>query len=1063
MDELETDNQLSVLDKLVAVPENVLYPSISQIPAIPEDRTSIIDLVKLGFKETTYYSLLNDKLKRESTLEERRNFNFLENVPDDLIEYAGSFSHDTSIEEINETAARIRNEINDKNMIANNPITAFFASIPGQIIDPANFLPGSAIYKYLRRGQIISRAAISSAITGFAASGTQESFLLDSQLTRTPEESLKNMFATTILAGALGGTFAYFKSSPKARAHQEIKNVIGDIDKKLTKDGILTTEDIANFPEPLKKIINFTPMNQLINSDFLAAKKFANIVYEHGYDLVKTLSGETKDTSIESLIKLDKAKYLSRVLEAQNIYLKSIGIEGGPLKDIRAKFANVELTPTKNAEEIYNSIVDGIEPNNKAVKQQVDIFESIFNDISEDLQSNGLLPEGITPKNAVSYLPIVYDKPKIIEQGGREGPIADVIFRNFKNLNEEIKSFKEEPAFKFLDATIKFLKEEIKILSEKKRPPLKKIKIKKEHLISTEVMLKELIPERFLTSKGKLRKVASNKVLLTQARQTVDNILGHKDGSLINPVLEQIMNPKSSPFKSRVLDIPQIELSEWAIRDPYQLLEMHIRATAPINRLTEGARKQGFKNLAEWKEGLAREIKKEFDKKANGLTGKEAVKLEKKFIDAKKNINDSVDILLGIYGVGPNILDGSMAKLYKTILTWNATRLLGYMTISSVPDIGLHVFKNGFFRSISNGLIPVLKSIGKETVAKNDLKSILLGVNTELGSRMKSFIDNDSISVKPSPFSKALDFVSQKFGNLSLMNQWNDFHQNVAGQVSIDRTLSAIDRWIVEGKINNKEIRRLNNLGISKEYAAIIHEKTKNQIDEATGARFADWGNWEIKSDIEAEALDAFQASVITDVDSIVILPGLGDKPRLAQTGLGRLLFQFKSFLLAATNKVFVSGIQRYRDLEVATGIISMLALGGLSYVLTSMIRGTEPDLSFTNLAKESIDRSGILGIYGEVYNIAGKTGLIPWKSTSRYATRNLAGALFGPSFGSLTEIVGVLDKISGFAVGEELTTKDAAKIARLLPMQNLFYLDKLKRKLVYEAALNLGLEDRGE
>jgi hypothetical protein len=29
--------------------------------------------------------------------------------------------------------------------------------------------------------------------------------------------------------------------------------------------------------------------------------------------------------------------------------------------------------------------------------------------------------------------------------------------------------------------------------------------------------------------------------------------------------------------------------------------------------------------------------------------------------------------------------------------------------------------------------------------------------------------------------------------------------------------------------------------------------------------------------------------------------------------------------------------------------------------------------------------------------------------------------------------------------------------------MQNLFYLDKLKRKLVYEAALNLGLEDRGE
>src|SRR5690606_19767493 len=131
------------------------------------------------------------------------------------------------------------------------------------------------------------------------------------------------------------------------------------------------------------------------------------------------------------------------------------------------------------------------------------------------------------------------------------------------------------------------------------------------------------------------------------------------------------------------------------------------------------------------------------------------------------------------------------------------------------------------------------------------------------------------------PFTKGLDVLTQKFGNLSLMNQWNTLQQSIAGHVGINRTLDTIHRFVEGRPVAKKDLDRLVRNGLGKEHWETIYKFTKdNKADN--GTLYADWTNWDIKTKAEREALEQFQSSIAQEIDSIVIVPGLGDKPLLA-------------------------------------------------------------------------------------------------------------------------------------------------------------------------------------
>lgn len=144
--------------------------------------------------------------------------------------------------------------------------------------------------------------------------------------------------------------------------------------------------------------------------------------------------------------------------------------------------------------------------------------------------------------------------------------------------------------------------------------------------------------------------------------------------------------------------------------------------------------------------------------------------------------------------------------------------------------------------------------------------------------------------------------------------------------------------------------------------------------------------------------------------------------------------------------------------METITGLMVLLSIGALQYVITSYTHDREPDLSIGNLAKESIDRTGVLGIYAEYFNIFAKFNLIPGLGTTRYQTRGIAGALGGPTIGALDDFATALGKINQSVTdGRELTSKDYAVMLRLMPYQNLFYTRRLSRALLGIEEFNTG------
>lgn len=1014
-----------------------------------------------------------------------RELDFIDHIPEDLVlthadKYAGHKVEDFPI-----ITQHIRDEMERDALIRAHPWQSFAVGIALSPLDPVSWLPMGALYRNVKHSTSLARSIIGSGAAGVIGTTAQEMVINRNQLTRTAEESFANIAAGGILASALGGlgygitrgftprAKALFES--RQRAHREIVDTLTGKEKSFDEYGLLKGEDLLNIPEPIRKLMMPTPMNRLLKSPFDTGKWFANSTYQKNYRLQKHLDLETDGADVETLIRLDKSKSSILAIKHQNEYFNMIGIDRGIFRGTRAKLRGVETSLDDFNLAVWKRLSTQIDDPRPHVNRAAKLWEdNLIKPTRERAIELGLLSEQQWPRNSVGYILQAYKKDKIIEMGGRsargEGTFPQFLFDKFKSIQEEIKVFKASPEYESITERIKKAEMTLKEHRETKKltPKTAKDKIKKinesikkvkAELNQLKIEFKTKAPKRGLDSDGNLFPIVDDPTLWAHVEQTVDHVIGDGDGVIINPILAKLKGHTPSPLKQRKMTISQEELAEWSVTDVPRLMDMYTRALSPLIRLTELAKKNGAKDIAEFQKMLGDRLTAEYNAKAEGLTGKAATDLRKQRDKAAADISATFELLEGVYGDGPNLLNNSAQKYYQNFLKWNYVRLLGYMTLSSFADIGAQVFVHGPFRFIYDGLVSSFTDARK--VSNRDLAAIGYGIETELGMRIKSWSDTQGLSTDPGPFTKGLDVLTQNFGNLSMMNQWNSWQQRMAGHIGINRTLTAIHNHIEGKSVSKKELERIVRNGLAREHWQTIYNFTKNNIAD-NDVRFADWTNWDIRTSAQREALEQFQASITKEIDSIVIVPGLGDKPLFAQKPLGKLLFQFKTFQMAATNRLLYSGIQRRDDINMYLGVISMLSMGAMSYMATTLIKGKELDLSFEKLSIEAVDRSGLIGVFSDIGNVIAKgMGL---GGVSRYQSRDALGAFAGPTYGAVGEIFNLLRATKEQLTGEkDLTTNDVERLKRLFPYQNLFYLDRITRELFKSTALAAGAEESPE
>ncbi len=522
------------------------------------------------------------------------------------------------------------------------------------------------------------------------------------------------------------------------------------------------------------------------------------------------------------------------------------------------------------------------------------------------------------------------------------------------------------------------------------------------------------------------------------ADEIVNKIIGAPSGLVPAQLLPEKIIGRAGFTKSRSLLIPDERIEDFLESDINHVMESYLRQVGPEIELTA---QFGSKDMGE----QIRQVSEEYTQLIkDAKTPKERGRLEKQRDADLRDIEAMRDRLIGTYGA-PKDPRSFFVRAGRVARNINFLRLLGGMTISAATDLMRPVMQHGISKSL-RPMGVMLRNMSAVKVATKDLREMAVGLDYVLSTRTKAIADLTDPYSRRSAFERGLNWGTQKFGNWTLMNQWNSALKSWSGLIVQSRILDNA-RLLASGKeVPQKEIRKLAQIGIDQSMLRRISDQFSKHGEDMDGLLTGHSHLWDDRA-----VREAFQSAVLKDVDSTVVTPGVGDTPLMMSNEVGKMILQFKTFIFAQHNRVIVSGIQQ-GDASFYLGAMGTIALGAMVYVMKQKLSGRDIDYNPNNLVKEGIDRAGMIGWLSEplnaVENISGgRFGLgamFGAPPVSRFQRRNAIGALMGPTF----DMAGDGAVIANGVLNGEFDDKQTHAVRKLLPYQNLFYISPLLNRV---------------
>lgn len=518
------------------------------------------------------------------------------------------------------------------------------------------------------------------------------------------------------------------------------------------------------------------------------------------------------------------------------------------------------------------------------------------------------------------------------------------------------------------------------------------------------------------------------------ADDIINKIIGAPAGIVPGELIPDGLTKHAGFTKARTLNIPDERIKDFLESDVNYVMENYIRQVAPEIELTK---RFGRVDM----DGQIKAITEDYNRLiSEAATPKERAKLEKRRDADLRDIRAMRDRLLGTYGA-PKDPASFFVRAGRVARHVNFLRLLGGMTISSLPDMARPIMQHGL-RSALKPLGKMMTDISKMRIAKADLREMGIGLEYALSSRSKVIADLNDPYSRRSFLERGLEWSSQKFGNFTLMNQYTDTMKMWSGLITQSKVLNAANAVAGGKKLSKKEITKLAHIGIDESMLHRIADQYSRHGEDLDGLLTGHSHMWD-----DRVVREAFQSAILKDVRTTVITPGIGDTPLMMSSELGKIVMQFKTFFFATHNRALVSGIQS-GDASFYYGALLQVGLGSLVYVLKSMMAGREINTDPANLVKEGLDWSGMMGWLGEPNNVLenlsggtyGMSAMFGGPPASRYQSRNGIGALLGPTF----DLGGDIKNITAGVLNGEFDDREVRSVRKLLPFQNLFYLAPL-------------------
>lgn len=500
-------------------------------------------------------------------------------------------------------------------------------------------------------------------------------------------------------------------------------------------------------------------------------------------------------------------------------------------------------------------------------------------------------------------------------------------------------------------------------------------------------------------------------------------------------------------------------LNDYLVKDWEGLLQGYTKSLAPKVRLAErfGEGEDGYmlKNRIddiynEYEQKITRlnqQMDKAPDASEKKKLQKERDKLSKKMNSEVRDIVIMRDRLLNITQE-PSMLNpenrGVLSAL-RTARSWNVATMLSNVVVASAPDVARTLTYNGGIRYIKAFAKSFNKTLRRSNLPKDDMAKMASAMDRAMNYRLGQLTEVED-GIIYTRADKYAHYVADKAMVFSGIKHWNSLQKTIAGHLVGDK----IGAHLAKGT-GRAELRRL---GITDEMydAARTMYKQHGSVEGGMHNLGLDmWG--------DVRLVEAFEAAAIKETDTLVVTPSAGDKPILMTTEYGRTLFQFKSFMVAATNRMLLPLMQE-KGIRPWVEIVGSLGVGAAVYQLRQMAAGKEPEDDPAELMVHAIDSTGLPAYAIEAMKVGqAATGVdtLGLEEDAKYYSRGPWGTILGPSVQQAQNVwksaYGLPNAVTGSPIEGAPSPESRAKaMVNLMPMQNHYVLkhgyDKLEEAI---------------
>lgn len=872
------------------------------------------------------------------------------------------------------TRQRIEQEEKDRQTLAASGWTGIALSMLASVTDLPTLIPGGVL---ARSG--VGGLKLIGASAGIAGAGTtvQEAGLLATQELRTPKESAKSIAAATALGGLLGGSV-----------------VLGGL-------------------------IGSTA------SRFLSKQEWDKL----SYSLEQELADEVPDT-IALADTLSKRMQSAGAASVDQVDLSDLGVGGGRAAQAVANATaaarinpglQTMLSPSVKVRETYNKLVDN--PLYTTMNMEGRTLGPAVENFVKQYQRGALaswLDESrqlYREAKKTGYSGTKREFYEAIARAGRRGDV-DV------NGNEFITRAAQEARTKVFDPLLERAKA-IGLLPEDVKTTTAASYVtrlwNRQKLIGEEDRFREIATKYFREQLGKLPEgegpdFVSKADMEDYVQQVVTGVFNNLTGRGKGDIPEWIVPVTRGPLKERTFNIPDELVEDFLENDMEAILRRYSRT---MGAEVELAQKFGRADMKDQFEAINREYD---DLSAKAKTPGERKKLNKARERDITNLTAFRDMIRGTYRAADNASDWS--KITRAAMTWNYIRLLGGVTLTSLTDAASIIGKFGMRAAMTEpamALAAKLKGSNAYRISTKDARDLGVVVDRVLQSRLANLAELTDPYAYGSRFERFLANTSNIFSRATGLGYWNDTMRTIAAVMSQNRTA----RILLKGAGSKQDRALIAMLGIDDEMGQRIAGQLRRHGIEEDGIFGANVEAWD-----DGLAARTWAAALNKDVDRTIIMKGAADNPLMMKSNIGSLLLQFKSFALAAHQRVLIAGLQE-RPHRLAEQLVFGTVLGMLVSYLKYVERG---DFDEANRLLENpglwiangVDRSGIASIPFEISNTMEKLGAPGFVSAaqaiagdedrggsaSRYASRGPWGALLGPSGGIVEDWVTIANQL---------------------------------------------------